>query len=169
LIELAAKHNVTSLCRATRLVYTGASQKNEGDRSSRGGFGDIYYFDSVPVNLASFSMTLKTLSGISTPHDLSVMIIFLGVVVRGRSQPSEAAMSATFSNDIAYLTLELQQQSQFAHFHRYTWLAPMKIRKTLIGGTKSMIIYYEPIQKTSEKVKIYDKGLDVYVARVGVI
>jgi len=65
--------------------------------------------------------------------------------------------------DIAYLTLEFND-NLIAHFH-VNWLAPMKIRKTLIGGTKSMIIYDDT--ETSEKVKVYDKGIDV-TSREGV-
>ena len=59
--------------------------------------------------------------------------------------------------DIAYLTLEFEN-NLIAHFH-VNWLAPTKIRQTLIGGTKSMIVYDD--NQTSEKVKIYDKGIDV--------
>lgn len=59
--------------------------------------------------------------------------------------------------DIAYLTLEFEN-NLIAHFH-VNWLAPTKIRQTLIGGTKSMIVYDDI--ETSEKVKIYDKGIDV--------
>jgi predicted dehydrogenase len=59
--------------------------------------------------------------------------------------------------DIAYITLEFAN-NLIAHFH-VNWLAPMKIRKTLIGGTKSMIVYDDT--EASEKVKIYDKGIDV--------
>src|SRR5262249_17332690 len=59
--------------------------------------------------------------------------------------------------DIAYLTLEFSD-NLIAHFH-VNWLAPMKIRKTLIGGTRSMIIYDDT--ETNEKVKNYEKGIDV--------
>ena len=59
--------------------------------------------------------------------------------------------------DIAYLTLFFEDDL-IAHFH-VNWLAPMKIRKTLIGGTKSMIVFDDT--EASEKLKIYDKGIDV--------
>ena len=80
------------------------------------------------------------------------------------------AVSATGSchvgndlEDIAYMTLEFNN-NLIAHFH-VNWLAPMKIRKTLIGGTGSMIVYDDT--ETSEKVKVYDKGIDV-TSREGV-
>jgi len=90
------------------------------------------------------------------PHDLSIMDYLL--------DQNPVAVSALGSchvgndlADIAYLTLEFKN-NLIAHFH-VNWLAPMKIRKTLIGGTRSMIVYDDT--EASEKVKVYDKGIDV--------
>ena len=43
------------------------------------------------------------------------------------------------------------------------WLAPVKIRQTLIGGSRRMVIYDD--MQTSEKVKVYDRGVTLDEAR----
>jgi predicted dehydrogenase len=59
--------------------------------------------------------------------------------------------------NIAYLTLFFENDA-IAHLH-VNWLAPVKIRRTLIGGNRKMIIYDD--LEPSEKVKVYDKGITV--------
>ena len=159
LIELATKKQVTLFVDHT-FVYTGAVRKMKEIIVS-GRLGDIYYFDSVRINLDLFQHDVNVIWDLA-PHDLSIMDYLLS--------EKPVAVSANGSchignelEDIAYLTLEFND-NLIAHFH-VNWLAPMKIRKTLIGGTKSMIIYDDT--ETSEKVKVYDKGIDV-TSREGV-
>lgn len=159
LIELAAKKSVTLIVDHT-FVYTGAVRKMKEIIES-GRLGDIYYFDSVRINLGLFQHDVNVIWDLA-PHDLSIMDYLLC--------EKPVAVSATGSchvgndlEDIAYMTLEFNN-NLIAHFH-VNWLAPMKIRKTLIGGTRSMIVYDDT--ETSEKVKVYDKGIDV-TSREGV-
>jgi len=159
LIGLATKKQVTLFVDHT-FVYTGAVRKMKEIIES-GRLGDIYYFDSVRINLGLFQHDVNVIWDLA-PHDLSIMDYLLS--------EKPVAVSANGSchignelEDIAYLTLEFND-NLIAHFH-VNWLAPMKIRKTLIGGTKSMIIYDDT--ETSEKVKVYDKGIDV-TSREGV-
>ena len=57
--------------------------------------------------------------------------------------------------NIAYLALFFEG-SQIAHIHA-NWLAPVKLRRTLIGASRKMIVYDDLDQ--SEKIKVYDKGI----------
>jgi predicted dehydrogenase len=153
LIDLAAKKNLTLFVDHT-FIYTGAVKKMKEVVSS-GRLGEIYYFDSVRVNLGLFQHDVNVIWDLA-PHDLSIM----GYLLDQKPRAVSAIGSCHVGNgleDIAYLTLEFDN-NLIAHFH-VNWLAPMKIRKTLIGGTKSMIIYDDT--EASEKVKIYDKGIDV--------
>jgi predicted dehydrogenase len=59
--------------------------------------------------------------------------------------------------NIAYLTLFFGD-NLIAHIN-VNWLAPVKLRRTLIGGSQRMIVYDD--LEPSEKVKIYDKGITV--------
>lgn len=135
-------------------IYTGAVRKMKEIITS-GRLGDIYYFDSVRINLGLFQHDVNVIWDLA-PHDLSIMDYLL--------EKAPLSVSATGTchvgnglEDIAYLTLEFEN-NLIAHFH-VNWLAPMKIRRTLIGGNKSMIVYDDT--EASEKVKIYDKGIDV--------
>jgi predicted dehydrogenase len=59
--------------------------------------------------------------------------------------------------NIAYVTFHFDAPLM-AHVH-VNWLAPVKLRQTLIGGSRKMIVYddIEP----SEKIRVYDKGITV--------
>jgi predicted dehydrogenase len=153
LIELAEQKGLSIFVDHT-FIYTGAVRKMKEIITS-GRLGEIYYFDSVRVNLGLFQHDVNVVWDLA-PHDLSIMDYLL--------EQKALAVSAIGSchvgnelEDIAYLTLEFEN-NLIAHFH-VNWLAPTKIRQTLIGGTKSMIVYDDT--ETSEKVKIYDKGIDV--------
>lgn len=153
LIEIAEQEGLKLFVDHT-FIYTGAVRKMKEIITS-GRLGEIYYFDSVRINLGLFQHDVNVIWDLA-PHDLSIMDYLL--------EKKALAVSATGTchvgnglEDIAYITLEFEN-NLIAHFH-VNWLAPMKIRKTLIGGTKSMIVYDDT--ETSEKVKIYDKGIDV--------
>jgi predicted dehydrogenase len=153
LLELAEKNNLKIFVDHT-FIYTGAVRKMKEIITS-GRLGEIYYFDSVRVNLGLFQHDVNVIWDLA-PHDLSIMDYLL--------ERKPLAVSAIGSchvgnglEDIAYLTLEFEN-NLIAHFH-VNWLAPVKVRKTLIGGTKSMIVFDD--METSEKIKIYDKGIEV--------
>jgi predicted dehydrogenase len=117
------------------------------------GVGDMLYYDSVRVNLGLFRHDVNVLWDLAV-HDLSIVDYLV------ESRP--CAVSATGlqhypggQENIAYITLFFGG-SLIAHVH-VNWLAPVKVRHTLIGGTRKMIVYndLEPI----EKVKVYDRGI----------
>lgn len=153
LIELADQKNLKIFVDHT-FIYTGAVRKMKEIITS-GRLGELYYFDSVRVNLGLFQHDVNVIWDLA-PHDLSIMDYLL--------EKKPLAVSAIGSchvgnelEDIAYLTL-MFENNLLAHFH-VNWLAPVKVRKTLIGGTKSMIVFDD--METSEKLKIYDKGIEV--------
>jgi predicted dehydrogenase len=153
LINLAQQKDLKLFIDHT-FIYTGAVRKMKEIITS-GRLGELYYFDSVRINLGLFQHDVNVIWDLA-PHDLSIMDYLLA------QQPKAVSAIGTCHvgndlEDIAYLTLEFEN-NLIAHFH-VNWLAPVKIRKTLIGGTRSMIVYDDT--ETSEKVKIYDKGIDV--------
>ena len=159
LIDIAESKNLKLFVDHT-FIYTGAVRKMKEIVTS-GRLGDIYYFDSVRVNLGLFQHDVNVIWDLA-PHDLSICHYLLDQQPIGVSAVGSCHVGNDLE-DIAYLTLEFEN-NLIAHFH-VNWLAPMKIRKTLIGGTKSMIVYDDT--EPSEKVKVYDKGIDV-TSREGV-
>jgi predicted dehydrogenase len=153
LIELANRKSLKLFVDHT-FIYTGAIRKMKEIITS-GRLGDIYYFDSVRINLGLFQHDVNVIWDLA-PHDLSIMDYLLGKEALSVSAIGTCHVGNGLE-DIAYLTLEFEN-NLIAHFH-VNWLAPMKIRRTLIGGTRSMIVYDDT--EASEKVKIYDKGIDV--------
>ena len=133
-------------------VYMGAVQKVK-TLIDNGVLGALYYFDSVRVNLGLFQQDVSVLWDLAV-HDLSI----LGAWVPGRPTAVSCIASGHVEGhpkDVAYLTL-LYDDSFTAHVH-VNWLSPVKIRRTLLGGSKKMIVFddLDPV----EKIKVYDRGV----------
>jgi predicted dehydrogenase len=133
-------------------AYTSAVRKMR-ELVATGDLGDIYYYDSVRVNLGLFQRDVNVLWDLAV-HDLAIMDCVLPHKPRAVSATGMAHVSGQPEN-IAYLTLFFDS-SLIAHVH-VNWLAPVKVRRTLLGGSRKMIVYDD--LEPSEKVKVYDKGI----------
>jgi predicted dehydrogenase len=133
-------------------VYTGAVRKIK-ELVSSGALGQLYYYDSVRVNLGLFQHDVNVLWDLAV-HDLSIMDYVLGARPHAVAATGIAHVPGQ-PKDVAYLTCFFNG-SFIAHFH-VNWLAPVKIRRTLIGGDAQMIVYDD--LEPSEKIKIYNKGI----------
>jgi predicted dehydrogenase len=154
LVEKAAAVGKTLMVDHT-FIYTGAVRKMK-ELVSAGSIGDVLYYDSVRVNLGLFQHDVNVLWDLA-PHDLSILQYLLdGERPRAVSALGMSHVPGQHEN-LAYLTL-IYDRSFLAHLH-VNWLAPVKVRRTLIGGAQKMIVYDE--LEGSEKVKVYDRGIDV--------
>lgn len=115
--------------------------------------GQLYYYDSVRVNLGLFQHDVNVLWDLAV-HDLAIMDYVLKTLPCAVSATGMAHVPGQ-QEDVAYLTCFFEG-SLIAHFH-VNWLAPVKVRRTLIGGDRRMIVYDD--LEPSEKVKVYDKGI----------
>jgi len=133
-------------------VYTSAVRKIK-EVVETGNLGEIYYYDSVRVNLGLFQHDVNVLWDLAV-HDLSIMD---HVIPTRPCAVSATGMSHVPGEpeNVAFLTLFFENRL-IAHMH-VNWLAPVKVRRTLIGGSQKMIVYDD--LEPSEKVKIYDKGI----------
>lgn len=153
LIEMAAKNNKTIMIDHT-FIYTGAVRKIKSliDNNE---LGDLMYYDSTRINLGLFQQDVDVIWDLAA-HDLSIMDYFMPF--------KTIAVSATgadyYGNNIipkAILTAYMEN-NRVGHIN-VSWLSPVKIRQTLIGGTSKMVLYDDT--QPSEKVKIYDKGVEL--------
>jgi len=151
LIDEADRRGLTLMVDHT-FLYTPAVRKIR-ELCDNGSLGSLYYYDAVRVNLGLFQHDINVLWDLAV-HDLSIMDFLL--------PEAPCAVSATGirhvadrGEDIAYLTLFFPSDL-IAHIH-VNWLAPVKVRRTLIGGTEKMVVYDDV--ESSEKVKVYDKGI----------
>ncbi len=154
LVELADQKNLVLLVDHT-FIYTGAVQKIK-ELVESGDLGRILYFDSIRVNLGLFQPDVNVLWDLA-PHDLSILEYLLDLKPEGVVATGASHYNPDLEN-IAYLTLYYPNEV-IAHVN-VSWLAPVKIRLLVLGGTKKMVVYDDT--EPSEKVKVYDKGVEVY-------
>lgn len=153
LVHLAEKYKVTYMVDHT-FIYTGAVRKMK-EIVDQGDLGELYYLDSVRINLGLFQRDVNVLWDLA-PHDIAI----LDHLVTEKPSSVSATGACHVGNgheNIAYLTVHFPS-GLIAHFHN-NWLSPLKIRTMLVGGS-SKTIYYDDME-VSEKVKVYDRGVDV--------
>ncbi len=152
LIELAEKRNLRIMVDHT-FLFTGAVKKIR-QLIDQGEVGDLYYYDSTRVNLGLFQHDIDVIWDLA-PHDLSIMDYLIhnepeAVVATGEAHLNSHA-------DVAYLTVYFPEKT-IAHIN-VNWLSPVKVRTTLIGGEKKMLVWND--LEADEKVKVYDKGVQM--------
>lgn len=133
-------------------VYTGAVRKIK-EIIEQGELGDLLYFDSTRINLGLFQNDINVVWDLA-PHDLSIMDFLLSREPETVLATGSCHIEQGIEN-IAYLMLKFSD-AFIAHFH-FNWLSPVKIRHTLIAGSRKMIVY-DDIEPT-EKVRVYDSGV----------
>jgi len=152
LCDEAAKRNLVVFVDHT-FVYTGAVRKM-GELIKSGDLGRVYYYDSIRVNLGLFQRDVNVISDLAV-HDFSILDYLLGEHPVAISASGINHFPGTPEN-LAYITL-FYDSGTIAHVN-VSWLAPVKVRQILLGGSKKMITYDD--LEPSEKVKIYDKGIN---------
>ncbi len=156
LVELAERHGRTLLVDHT-FLFTGAVMKiRELIRS--GEIGDVYAFDSVRVNLGLLQSDVNVLWDLAT-HDISILDYVLDEppVAVSAVGADPLRYSRHGLESVAYVTFRLESGA-LAHVHA-SWLSPVKIRRTLISGSRRMLVYdhLDP----DHQIKLYDKGVDI--------
>jgi predicted dehydrogenase len=135
-------------------VFTPAVQKIR-ELTESGDLGDIYYYDSVRINLGLFQHDVNVLWDLAV-HDLAIMDFVLGRQPVSVSATGLAHVPGEPEN-IAYMTIFFDG-NLIAHVHA-NWLAPVKVRRTLVGGSRRMVVFDD--LEASEKIKVYDRGISL--------
>ena len=153
LVEEAARRNLVLMVDHT-FVYTGAVRKMR-ELTVSGELGEVFYYDSVRINLGLIQHDVNVLWDLAV-HDLSIMDYVLGREPTAVSATGLAHLTGR-SETLAYMTMFFDG-SLIAHVHA-NWLAPVKVRRTLLGGSRRMVVFDD--LETSEKIKVYDKGISL--------
>lgn len=132
-------------------IHSGAVRKMR-EMVDSGAVGDLLYIDSVRINLGLFQSDVNVVWDLA-PHDISIISYLIGEQPKWVSAVGSVHYGRHESQ--AYVTLRYGG-SLVAHLH-VNWLAPVKLRSTLIGGSKRMIVYDD--LAPSEKIKVYEKGV----------
>lgn len=152
LINLAARKNLRVMVDHT-FLFTGAVKKIQ-QLIEEGVLGKLYYYDSTRVNLGLFQHDVNVIWDLA-PHDLSIMNYLIK-----ESPEAIVATGQTHLNgyeDVAFITLYFPDKI-IAHIN-VNWLSPVKVRTTLIGGEKKMLVWND--LEADEKIKVYDKGVNI--------
>lgn len=152
LIQLATTKGLQLMVDHT-FLYSGAVEYMK-ELVESGGIGTLKYFDSTRINLGLLQPDVNVLWDLA-PHDISILSFLqqeqpISVNATGVSHTGNGI------ENIAYMTLNYKS-GFIAHFN-CSWTSPVKLRTTLIGGDKKMIVY-DDINPT-EKVRIYDTGYE---------
>ncbi len=152
LIDLAASKNLRIMVDHT-FLFTGAVKKIR-QLIDEGALGKLYYYDATRVNLGLFQHDVNVIWDLA-PHDLSIM----GHLISAKPEAVSAAGQVHLNGfeDLAYMTVFFSDKI-IAHIN-VNWLSPVKVRMTLIGGEKKMVVWND--LDADEKVKIYDKGVAI--------
>ena len=152
LIELAARKNLTIMVDHT-FLFTGAVRKIR-ELTESGALGDLYYYDSLRVNLGLFQHDVSVIWDLA-PHDLAIM----DHVIKGEPEAIVATGERHLNGveDVAFMTIYFPR-NVIAHIN-VNWLSPVKIRTTLIGGQKKMLVWNDLV--ADEKIRVYDKGVQI--------
>ena len=152
LIELAEKKNLKIMVDHT-FLFTGAVRKIR-QLLQEDTLGRLYYYDSTRVNLGLFQHDVNVIWDLA-PHDLSIM----DHLIQQRPEAIVATGQTHLNGheDIAFITLYFPDKI-IAHIN-VNWLSPVKMRTTLIGGEKKMLVWND--LTTDEQVRVYDKGVSV--------
>ncbi len=152
LIDLAHQKNLKIMVDHT-FLFTGAVRKIR-QLVNEDALGNLYYYDSTRVNLGLFQHDINVLWDLA-PHDLSIMDHLLP----GKPEAIVATGQGHLNGheDVAYMTLYFPEKV-IAHIN-VNWLSPVKVRTTLIGGEKRMLVWND--LEADEKLKVYDKGVHI--------
>jgi predicted dehydrogenase len=151
LVEEAASRNLVLLVDHT-FCFTPAVAKLR-ELITTGKLGDIYYYISNRMNLGLFQNDVDVIWDLAV-HDIAILQHCLGqrpvaVTASGAchvpGRPANMAHLALFFED--GLTADIN----------VNWLSPVKIRQSILAGSKQMVVYDD--LELSEKVKIYDSGV----------
>lgn len=133
-------------------LFTGAVRKAK-ELIDSGEIGELVYIDSVRVNLGIFQHDVNVIFDLA-PHDISITTYLID-----RDPEYIQAVGKSYASDeiesVAYAHFEYAD-GMINHGH-FSWLSPVKVRRTLITGTKKMILYDD--MEPSEKIKVYDQGI----------
>src|SRR5579872_3585954 len=152
LIELAERKNLKIMVDHT-FLFTGAVQRIR-QLVDQNALGNLYYYDSTRVNLGLFQHDVNVIWDLA-PHDLSIMDYVIGAKAEAVSATGQTHLNG--HEDIAFLTIYFPGKV-IAHIN-VNWLSPVKVRTTLIGGEKKMLVWND--LEADEKIKVYDKGVNV--------
>lgn len=153
LVLLAEKNKCCVMVDHT-FIYTGAVRKIKNLIES-GDMGELNYYDSTRVSLGLFQHDVNVIWDLA-PHDFSIIDYVINSKPKTLIAQGADHVGRGMEN-LAYITMNYEN-NLMVHIN-VNWLSPVKVRSTLIGGQKKMLVWDD--LQADEKIKIYDRGVDI--------
>jgi predicted dehydrogenase len=151
LVQLADEKNLTLMVGHT-FEYSPPVRKISSLIES-GDLGDVFFVSSMRVNLGLHQKDVSVIWDLA-PHDFSILFSWIG-----EEPKTITATGGTFVQDgipdVAFITTKFES-GIVAHIE-VSWLAPSKLRRTTVVGSKKMVVYDDT--ESIEKVKVFDRGV----------
>ncbi|MCL2504002.1 MAG: Gfo/Idh/MocA family oxidoreductase [Coriobacteriia bacterium] len=154
LVMAAEKHGVTLMVGHT-FEYS-APVVAIRDLIRSGELGDIYYISSSRINLGLHQKDVSVICDLA-PHDFSILFDWLGEEPEDVTAMGRGCIRSEIP-DVAFVTLRFPSGT-IAEM-QLSWLSPVKLRRTLVVGSKKMLVYDDT--ESVEKVKVFDHGVNVF-------
>jgi predicted dehydrogenase len=119
-----------------------------------GELGEIYFISTSRVNLGLHQPDVSVAWDLG-PHDFSILRYWLGETPAYASALSRGCVIPTIP-DVAFINLEFPSGT-VAHVE-LSWLAPSKLRRTTVVGSRKMVVYDDT---SAEPVRVFDSGANV--------
>ena len=153
LIALSKRKNLKIMVDHT-FIFTGAVRKIK-EFIDKDVLGKLNYYDSTRVSLGLFQNDTNVIWDLA-PHDFSIIEYLiknkpLALTAQGVDHTGYG------QENLAYITIHFSD-NLLVHVN-VNWLSPVKVRTTLIGGQKKMLVWDD--LQSDEKIKIYDKSVKV--------
>lgn len=153
LINIAKKNSLTIFVDHT-FLYTSAVNKMK-EIASKKDFGNLLYYDSTRINLGLIQNDINVMWDLAV-HDLAI----LNFIENRKPKMVSAVGHKHFkSKPVTSAYLTVKYDNNFVAHINVNWLSPVKIRQTILGGSKKMILYND--LEPSDKIKVFNKGVDV--------
>jgi len=150
LLDLAEKRNCVAMVDHTFLFAEPVRYLNNLIR--KGAMGEIVYISSRRINLGLFQQNVDVVFDLAV-HDLAIVDFLVGMEINRVSVFKRKFR--TFPQD-AWANINLELKNGTLVNIAVSWLSPVKIRETIIGGTEMMAIYDDT---TTNKLEIFDRGV----------
>jgi predicted dehydrogenase len=151
LIDLAAEKNLVLMPGHTFLYSPPVIATKE--RLDSGEIGKLYFGTSSRVNLGIHQRDVSVVRDLA-PHDFSILLYWLGRPSFLRGIARDTIVPGTF--DVAFIDVGYENGA-LVHLE-LSWLAPTKLRRTVLVGSEKMIVYEDT---NPEQVRVFDRGVEV--------
>lgn len=153
LVRRAAEREVVLMCGHT-FLYSPPVQKVK-ELLGQGELGDLHFISSNRVNLGPYRSDVSVVFDLGA-HDFSILRYWLGrapesVRAVGRDVISEGVADVAFV-DLTY------PDGLLAHVE-LSWLAPSKLRRTVLVGSEKMLVYEDG---SADPIRLYDSGIEYH-------